>query len=249
MIWHKTNLSLRWFSIFVIISAFFVRTENQEETAWRWTEQIRQLVTGPRVSLAGQQMPLQLSPRSSSLKYGRRPKSTRFQLLDPPRKLQKGTFFGRKNSSQWERWGCPGLWVVVLTSLVWAARSGPLLQSYWADRPASSLVRLFLTLYTTPSLSLESSTQRQINRNAFAFPCLGFHSLPSPEDCFTVVSKSLSTRCLSPLPFLGKGDLSWPTDTARQILPSLSSLDKIQYLETKEYLHGCPLFSCICYSL
>ena len=101
----------------------------------------------------------------------------------------------------------------------------------------------------SPSLSLESSTQRQINRNAFAFPCLGFHSLPSPEDCFTVVSKSLSTRCLSPLPFLGKGDLSWPTDTARQILPSLSSLDKIQYLETKEYLHGCPLFSCICYSL
>ena len=131
---------------------FLSRDKLRKWLQWRWTEQIRQLVTGPRVSLAGQQMPLQLSPRSSSLKHGRRPKNTRFQPLDPPRKLLKGTFFGRKKSSHRERWGCPGLWVVVLTSLVWAARSGPLLQSYWADRPASSLVRLFLTLYTTPSL-------------------------------------------------------------------------------------------------
>ena len=140
----------------------------------------------------------------------------------------KQRLFRPQENPRKQRWGCPGLFVVVLTSLVWAARSGPLLQSYWADRPASSLVRLFLTLYTTPSLSLESSTQRQINPNAFASPPLGFHILPSPEDCFKAVSKSLSMRCVSPQTFLGKGDLSWPTDTARRILPSLSSLDKIQ---------------------
>ena len=64
----------------------------------------------------------------------------------------KQRLFRPQENPRKQRWGCPGLFVVVLTSLVWAARSGPLLQSYWADRPASSLVRLFLTLYTTPSL-------------------------------------------------------------------------------------------------
>ena len=77
---------------------FLSRDKLRKWLQWRWTEQIRQLVTGPRVSLAGQQMPLQLSPRSSSLKHGRRPKSTRFQALDPPRKLQNRDFFGLRKT-------------------------------------------------------------------------------------------------------------------------------------------------------
>ena len=159
----KEFLSLGWFgtrqtchcddsqSLSSLVPSLYC-TENQEETAMtmnradkaagHWAES----VPGWTANATSAFLKILLTETRTAAKKHQIP------TAGSTSETQKRTFFGRKKSSHRERWGCPGLWLVGLTSLVWAARSGPLLQSYWADRPASSLVRLFLTLYTTPSL-------------------------------------------------------------------------------------------------